>query len=159
MSSRTIYKLAMFSNEFDQWVFINKSFIIENTDLLSGLFLSDIWFSHKIDENCDDYHFMILEIDNPSDLENALELINKNHKNKYNGVRASILDKPTDYHSNFSRYFHITRKIIKNAKKQIDLENKDTQVIKLYDDNCLFKIELMKFEEMFLLSLPKFNLF
>ena len=49
--------------------------------------------------------------------------------------------------------------MIKNAKKQIELEKKDSHIIKLYDDNCLFKIELMKFDNEFMLSLPRFNLF
>ena len=159
MSSQKIYKLAMFENEIGEWVFINKPFIIENTDLLSGLFLRDTWFCYKIDKRYIDEHFMILEIDNPNDFEKTLELINRNHENNRWHNKPSIDDKPPDYYSNFSRYFHITRKIIKNAKKQIELEKKDSQVIDVYDDNCLFKIELMKFENEFMLSLPRFNLF
>ena len=159
MSSQKIYKLAMFATDIGEWVFINKPFIIEKTDLLSGLFLRDTWFCYKIDKNYTDEHFMILEIDNPNDFEKTLELINRKHENNKWHNKPSIDDKPPDYYSNFSRYFHITRKIIKNAKRQIELEGKDSHIIKLYDDNCLFKIELMEFDKAFMLSLPNFSLF
>jgi hypothetical protein len=161
MSSQKIYKLAMFENEIGEWVFINRPFIIENSSLLSGIFLRDTWFCYKIEKKkyYNDEHFMILEIDNPNDFDKTLELINRKHENNRWRNKPSIGDKPPDYNSNFSRYFHITRKMIKNAKKQIELEKKDSHIIKLYDDNCLFKIELMKFDNEFMLSLPRFNLF
>ena len=50
MSSQKIYKLAMFENEIGEWVFINRPFIIENSSLLSGIFLRDTWFCYKIEK-------------------------------------------------------------------------------------------------------------
>ena len=113
MSNKKIYKLAMFDDEIGEWVFINKPFIIENTDLLSGLFLRDTWFCYKINKNkhYNDHHFMILEFDNPYDFEKTLNLINRNHLNNnrwYN--KPSIKDKPPDYYSNFARYFNFQLK-------------------------------------------------
>jgi len=158
MSDGVIYKLAMYTSEIDKWVFINKPFMIENENLLSGVFLRDIWFCYKINKNYNDIHFMILKIkNNPNEWKQALKIINKNHVE--GNIKPSINDKPGDVYSDFSKYFHLDNKTIKNIKTQIKNENKESHIIKLYDDNCEFNIELIKFEDIFMITLPRFNIY
>lgn len=157
MSNKIIYKLAKYDFEIDKWIFIRKPFIIENENLLSGVFLRDIWFCYRLNKNYNDVHLMILKIkNNPGEWEQALKIINRNHVG--NNVEPSIADKLPEICSDFSKYFHLSNKIIKNAKKQINKENKVSQIIKLCDGNCLFNIELMKFEDIFMITLPRFNI-
>ena len=154
------YKLAMYDSVNDNdWFMINKSFIIENTQLLSGSFLRDLWFCYKLEQNHTDVHFMILEIkNNPIDYNNNIGWINRNH-GENTDIQPSELDKPPEYYSNFSRYFKLDYELIEKIKKNMENAKNNSEKIQLYDDNCKFTIELIKIEDEYCLTLPRFELF
>ena len=154
------YNLAMYDSVKDnEWFMIKNSFIIENTQLMSGTFLRDLWFCYKVEQNQADIHFMILEIkNNPIDLNNNIEWINRNH-GENNDNQPSVLDKPPDYYSNFSRYFKLEYGLIENIKTNMEKAKNNSEKIYLYDNNCKLTIELVKMGNDYCLTLPRFELF
>jgi hypothetical protein len=146
------YSLILYDASKDKcWKLLNHHFIIEEKiNSVKGVFLRDMWFNYDIPEN--DLYFMITLIRDENHLCTIRDSILNNPVLNNNGI-PNINSIPIQ--SSFSRCFILSNNMVNNTKKKIK-QNKE-QII-LYQDNCYFKIYIVKCNNKYTVTLPSFEL-
>ena len=138
------------------WYMLNHHFIIEknNNNQVSGTFLRDIWFNYEIPEK-DELYFMIILIHNENHYNKIMTIIENTTELNENGI-PTVNNIPIQ--SSFSKCFILTKNIIKNTKEKMNKNNKNTEQITLFQDNCYFIINIITYDNKFMVTLPRFEL-
>ena len=144
------------SNINNTWTLLNRYFILEKNenDIVRGTFLSDLWFNYKIQEDSDIY-FMILFIENRKqynfiiNLLGSNQIINENHLPNINNIPIN---------TKYAKSFILTKEKIKNTYGEMEEKKKNSHRIALYQDNCIFNIEMMKHDSCYTIGLPNFEI-
>ena len=138
------------------WNMLNHHFIIEknNNNQVSGTFLRDIWFNYEIPDK-DELYFMIILIHNENHYNKIMTIIEKATELNDNGI-PTVNNIPIK--SSFSKCFILTKNIINNTKEKMKKYNKNTEQITLFQDNCYFIINIITYDNKYMVTLPRFEL-
>ena len=144
------------SNINNTWELLNRHFVLEENknNIVRGTFLSDLWFNYKIQKDSDIY-FMILFVENKYEYNNIVHLLKTNQVINENCL-PNINNIPIN--TKFARSFILSKEIIINKCEEMKKKKKNNEQIVLYQDNCIFIIELMKHDEFYTIGLPRFEI-
>ena len=150
------YSLILYDASKDNcWNLLNNYFIIEEkiNNSVKGVFLRDIWFNYEIPTN--DLYFMITLIRDENHYNSIMNIIINNPGLNNNGI-PNINSIPIP--SSFSKCFILSNNIVNNTKKKMKINNKNKEKITLYQDNCYFIIYIIKSNNKYMVTLPRFEL-
>ena len=138
------------------WKLLYKHFILEenNDDCIKGIFLSDLWFNYKLHEKSDDIYFMILYIENEKSYNDIINVLNR-CKNKNENNLPNILKMCIQ--TSFVKSFILTSEKIKELQDEMIEKDVNTRSVTLFQDSCLFSLDVMKHCDFFTISIPKFE--
>jgi len=152
------YGLLLFdsSKKNKCWCMLNHHFIIEEKidNRIMGAFLRDIWFNHEVSEK-DELYFMITLICNENHYNKIMNIIENTTELNTNGI-PTVNNIPIK--TSFSRCFILTTYTINNTKEKMERMKTNTETITLYQDDCYFIINLIKYDDKFMVTLPRFEL-
>jgi len=138
------------------WNMLNHHFIIEEkiNDRIRGTFLRDIWFNYEIPKK-DELYFMITLINNKNHYNSIINIIENNTELNNNGT-PNINSIPIQ--SSFSRCFVLSKHIINKTNEEMKINKQNRVQITLYQDNCYFIFYITKFNNKYMVTLPRFEL-
>tara|TARA_B100001059_G_scaffold230856_1_gene265719 strand:+ start:7418 stop:7879 length:462 start_codon:yes stop_codon:yes gene_type:complete len=148
---RPRYLLAFLDeNQESKWRVINRQFILEkNTDGISGVFLQDLWFNYKLKEsysnNDKPIKFMIIKS------RHKVNKLNELLSNEFGNIIDlseecyGFILRPGDIMDIYTEMYES-----KNIKYNCKLFCENT--------NILFRLEIIKFDNEYYITLPKFLL-
>ena len=98
---------------------------------------------------------MIILIKDKNHHREIINILNNNNTTNENSIpRINNIPIKTE----FARCFILENNVIEERKKKMLKENMDTSRFVLTNNNCVFKLDVMHFNRVFTISIPRFEL-
>ena len=153
------YGLMMYdtSSKENKWSLQIYHFIIEynKNNVVRGSFLRDLWFNYKLEKDAEIY-FMIILIKDKKHHREIINILNNNGAISNENNIPNVLDIPIK--TDFARCFILTKNAINERMEKMSSGKQNTSKLIITNENCIFKIDVMRYDDIFTISIPSFEL-